>query len=1023
MEPVVPLGHTGSIYATAFSKDGRLAFSLAEDQSLRVWEVASGREVKKYKMISNHVKALAVSPNGYWVVTGDNNNGLKLWDVATGKKIQRFKGHNRQVNSLDFSPDGKMLLSAGNDKKIKLWDIKTSQLLYELRGHKKKINQAIFSPDGKLIASASDDKQVILWDVKTAKKLRSFKAHKKAVLSLAFSSDSLYLLSAGQDKKIIQWDLSSGKKVRMYSGHKKAINSVAFSPDKLSLLSASDDNSIRLWDRKTGNNKLIFKGHTNKVLDIAFSPNGQFILSGSKDQSLRLWGAKQANLIRTFKGLVSRANALSISADGKYLFSAHNDRSLKLWDMKTGEAIKIFNRHNQRVNDIVFSSYQKLAASASSDNQVILWDVYKGVRLKRFKGHTASVNQVLFTPEDTHLLSASADKTIRLWNLRNKKQEKLYKGHSRAVLSIAIDPKGLSFISSSKDKTIRLWDISTGQSKIIAKTDYPVRKLKYTKNGKYIIAAGWQLLKLNSQTGKQIINFGNKNTSHQADIATVTLSADGKLLASGSYDNKIKLWDLDTGKLQGEFFTPQGGILSLAFATALSGKKQRLVSAGGDGVIRLWDVTKKQEILRFIGSNNGEWISMTPDAYYDHSPEGSHLIHWVSKQGTNSYSFEQFESQFRRPDIIKARLAGKQEIGAPPPDMEKPPRIEFAEHLHTKQVQDDYIRLNLKVIDDKQIETLRVYVNGKAVLEEIVKQKEKQLQLNIPLFSGANQITALSYNSSGLSSDPRYISVLSKQKNKEKPTLHILSIGVSEYKNLDANSQLIYAHSDALNFTQRFSAFAKPLYKQIKSYFLLNNKANYQAILDKLDQLDSQVEENDILMVFFAGHGFKESNKQQQEVFYLAAHDLIPNKMSTSSINWQQLSKRLHKIKGRVMMFLDACHSASISNQTIVPNNQLAEQLFSKKHGGIMVFSAAKGRQFAAESSSFGSGEGLFSYAISKVLNKKGIDADSNGNGYIEFSEMVKHVQQFVDQTSDGQQTPWLSHKELFGDIPIAKTL
>ncbi|MFK5892635.1 MAG: caspase family protein [Pseudomonadota bacterium] len=1014
--PVVPLGHTASIYATTFSKDGQLAFSLAEDQSLRVWEVASGREVKKYKVISDHVKALTVSPNGYWVVTGDNNKGLKLWDVATGEKIQRFKGHDRQVNSLDFSPDGKLLLSAGNDRKIKLWDIKTSHLIYELRAHKKKINHAVFSPDGKFFASASDDRQIIIWNTKSAKKIKKLIGHKKAILALAFSPDGQYLISAGQDKQIQQWDIKTGKKILTYKGHKKSINSIAFSPDQKSILSASDDHTIRLWDTKTGKLKLVFKGHHNKVLDIAFSAKGELILSGSKDQTLRLWGTKKANQIRIFKGLASPLNAVAVSPKGDYLFSAHNDRSLKLWDLKTGQAVRVFNRHKQAINDVTFSSNGVYVASASSDNQIVLWRVDNGIKLLRFIGHKASVNQVLFTPSNKFILSASADQTIRLWNIKKNKLEKIFKGHKRSVIAIALHPKGKSFVSSSKDKNIRLWDLKTGKSRVIATTDYPVKNLKYSHNGKFIFSAGWKLLKLDSKTGKKLLVFGNKKNAHQSDITSLALSTDGKLLASGSYDNKIKLWDSSNGKFKGEFTTPQGGILSLTF----SANKKYLISAGGDSIIRLWDINHKQEILRLVASNNGEWISMTPDGYYDHSPEGNKLIHWVAKNDTYSYSFEQFENYFRRPDIIQARLSGQFEIGLPPPEMGRPPRIDFPEHLQTKHVKKDYINISLKVIDDKKIEMLRIYVNGKAVLEQSIDQKEKQLQLKIPLSSGANQITALSYNSSGLSSDPRYLSVLSEQAGKEKPNLYILSIGVSKYKYLSENSQLIYAHSDAQNFAQRFNVSAKSLYKQIYTHSMLNEEASHSKILEKLSQLSKEVGENDVLMVFYAGHGFKDTNEQQKEIFYLATNDLVPEKISSTSLDWKQLSKYLHKIKGRVMVFLDACHSGSISNQTIVPNNYLAEQFFNKKQGGIMVFSAAKGRQYAGESSSFGSGEGLFSYAISKILKTQGISEDLNGNGYIEFSELVKYVQNFVDAKSDGSQTPWLSHKELFGDIPIA---
>ena len=117
---------------------------------------------------------------------------------------------------------------------------------------------------------------------------------------------------------------------------------------------------------------------------------------------------------------------------------------------------------------------------------------------------------------------------------------------------------------------------------------------------------------------------------------------------------------------------------------------------------------------------------------------------------------------------------------------------------------------------------------------------------------------------------------------------------------------------------------------------------------------------------------------------------------------------------------LDACHSGSIVTETVVPNDELAQQLFAGEHGGVMVFSASKGRQYSLESPDIGGGFGIFTYGLVQSLGSKAKVVDTNGNGFVEFMELVDSVSTYVNKETKGEQTPWLSRKELFGDLPIA---
>ncbi|MCP3890943.1 MAG: hypothetical protein GY702_19030, partial [Desulfobulbaceae bacterium] len=118
---------------------------------------------------------------------------------------------------------------------------------------------------------------------------------------------------------------------------------------------------------------------------------------------------------------------------------------------------------------------------------------------------------------------------------------------------------------------------------------------------------------------------------------------------------------------------------------------------------------------------------------------------------------------------------------------------------------------------------------------------------------------------------------------------------------------------------------------------------------------------------------------------------------------------------------LDACHSGSIVNETIVPNEDLAQEFFNAKKVGVIVFSASKGGQSSLERPDFGGGFGLFTFAVTEALGNKSQETDTDRSGYVEFQEMVQYVSEFVNETSTGLQTPWLTRKEMIGDFALSK--
>jgi WD40 repeat protein len=429
------------------------------------------------------INSVVFSPDGKTFASASDDQTIKLWDVASGEVLNTFSGHEAFVNSVVFSPDGNIIASASGDQTIKLWDVASGDILATLSGHEGWVSSVVFSPDGNVIASASDDQMIKLWDVTSREMLATLTGHLAAVRSVAFSPDGAIIASASDDQTIQLWDVESGNLLDTFIGHEAFINSVVFSPDGKTLASTSGDQTIKLWNLTDTQDVVTLGGHEAGVNSVMFSPDGTIIASASGDQTIKLWSVASGDVLDTLTGHTSVVSSAVFSPDGYTIISAScalidNDNTctqgeIKLWDVANAQDRTTFSGHEDGVLGVTFSPDGKILASASADQTINLWDVTSGDILATLSGHSDQIWDVAFSPDGTTLASASFDQTIKLWNITDAQEIITLTGHSSFVLNVVFSPDGKTLASGScavqdyagicSEGEIKLWDVANKQ--------------------------------------------------------------------------------------------------------------------------------------------------------------------------------------------------------------------------------------------------------------------------------------------------------------------------------------------------------------------------------------------------------------------------------------------------------------------------------------------------------------------------------------------------------------------------------
>jgi len=915
-------------------------------------------------------------------------------------------GHSAMINDVMFTPDGKTLVSISDDKTICVWDVETGGLIKTIRGQigdgsEGSLYSGAFSPDGKTLAVGGhldpEGGGIQLFNLDTGEQTGLLAGHTDRVNDLAFLQDGKWLVSGSDDETVRIWEISGSADVTpvlspiaILEGHSDSIDSVAFSPDGTRVVSAAGDDIIILWDWQ--NRKIVKKWEDFDV--VTYSPDGSYIVSGAFGGEIVLWDGN-GNLIKEIDTLPNNIGAISFSADSqKIVVTDEVTGKVYVFSIPDGERIMTFTKHSSEVFVAAFHENRTIA-TAGFDPEIYIWDAISGAVKTHIASKGKTVWAIAFRQDQGEGLNIAFGNTLHYTSdLHRGPLEKSFNFSEMSLnrnqpdesefrrVQMEYQGKTLEYINEYE---LRI--TNGGTIKNSSENQGEIRSYTFTKDGD-VVVGNFFTLNLHQNDGTLFREF----TGHTGQIFAVSVSADGRILASASNDQTIKLWNINTGEY---------------LATL------------------------------FVATDN-EWICWTPQGYYAASAGGEKYVGWHLNQGMNKaakyYPVSVFRKRFHRPELVKRTIAvgsfeqalneinaeSQQKIEETTITQVLPPKVQWiSPEAKTVETSEPFIRIHAKIQSESKLTTVKILVNGRTqttgrglVIADENLEIEDEIDREISLVPGKNEITIFAANEHAGSTSTKRLVVYRSEAHI--PNLYVVSVGISQYHRNDLN--LEYADDDAKAISQVFRGQEDKLYNNVIIKELYDQDATQDRIIEALEWLKAEVTQKDVVLIFIAAHGTNEQGR-----YYLLPADGNPGELERTGISWRDFSESLGNLPSRVLLFLDTCHSGQLGRDVLaktqqIDNTEAIRELSSEEYG-VVILAASTGREFSVEHSDWG--HGAFTKALIEALEQG--QADYSKDGVINLRELDMYVADRVEALTDNQQHPTTQKPSTISRFPIVQ--
>jgi WD40 repeat protein len=520
-----------------------------------------------------------------FVLLSQPTSTITVWDAQTAARVA-IVTMKQPISTAALSAAGDKIAGVTADRHIRVWDVASgaevaAQPLDEPPG-----GPVFVSPTQVLTWEATGRCAAVIWDMGGGNAPPIVMAgHRQTILTADVSRDGTRVVTGSRDRTVKVWDAATGRLVVDLEGHRGLIQAVAFDGSGTRVLSLSADRTARVWDASTGTELAVMAQPDMRQAVIARDARHVVTASGAR---LAVWPVRRAELVHSLADAETIPISAAFSPDQKWIATEDRRQIVRLWNRADGALVRTHAEHDLGEESLArwggnLRLQRKLVAidpastrvAAPVGNTVAIWDLATGAAVGTLEGHTELVTSARFAPDGAHLVTAAQDGAVIVWDARTRAAIATLRGDGDPE-----DPKPL-------------WDAEV------------------SPDGELVLAAGaaggylWRW-----RTGELV-----RRLEVEDDLQSAGFSASGDRVAGGGASGRLRVWSVASGEVVSTLDTGSRNLRAVRFVgDAL------LVTTGGDGLTRVWDVAGQVELARFglggLGSEGGgieRWVEVAPD--------------------------------------------------------------------------------------------------------------------------------------------------------------------------------------------------------------------------------------------------------------------------------------------------------------------------------------------------------------------------------------------------------------------------
>jgi WD40 repeat protein len=594
--------HPGGAWGAAWAPgDDRFATG-GRDQAARTWsvrrpgpgagrllcELTHGEETRGNPPGRGWVRDVAWSGDGAYVLSVATDETLRIWDGATGAELRPLV-HPDRLWSVHTPKAGGAAITSCADGTARVYPVgrRTREPAAALHTPQRQWDAAL-SPDGDRAVVGCDDRNAYVFDLGRPDGPRLVLAHPAPVRAVAWSPDGAELGTGGQDDRTRIFDAATGGLVRELAGHTDQVRSLAWSGRGHRVATGSADRTIRVWDAHTGRELAVLAQHSQGVCAVDWSARGDRLLSAADDGTARIWkiGPEPARVIP----VSGPATTLAWSTSGRQLAVGCGDHA-ELVDLESGDVLPLAAAHSAAVRSLDWSPEGSALLSGSADRTATRRGLGPAAGADTsYVGARDGVVRAAWSPDGRTVLVAARDRVVRLYDAGGARRTgPEVEAHDSFLTDAAWDPSGTRYAVVSTDHRLSVHDLATGHHQRVD-AGGGLESVAWDRTGRRIAVGRTDGTILLYDCPGLGADLTDRLAAHSRAVAALAWSPDRDLLCAASADGHASVWDASTGALRTRLVGHGQAVTGCAWISATE-----VVTCGADGTVRTWDVTDGED--------------------------------------------------------------------------------------------------------------------------------------------------------------------------------------------------------------------------------------------------------------------------------------------------------------------------------------------------------------------------------------------------------------------------------------------